>query len=87
MNGSVADERGRSAKQVQAIIPSVVMQHAEEAAFLWLLRDAAVSAPHYSLADLAAFAIHRRNPGEAKGGYANRQTRPRRRPRSRTPDR
>ena len=29
------------------------MQHADEAAFLWLLRDAAVSAPHYSLADLA----------------------------------
>jgi len=28
-------------------------KHAEEAAFLWLLRDAAVSAPHYSLADLA----------------------------------
>ena len=35
------------------IIEWVVSQHAEEAAFLWLLRDAAVSAPHYSLADLA----------------------------------
>jgi len=36
------------------IIESIVSQHAEEAAFLWLLRDAAVSAPYYSLADLAA---------------------------------
>ena len=34
-------------------IPLVVQQHAEEAAFLWLLRDAAVRAPHYLLADLA----------------------------------
>jgi uncharacterized protein (TIGR02270 family) len=36
-----------------AVIPVVIEQHAEEAAFLWLLRDAAVYAPHYSLADLA----------------------------------
>lgn len=35
-----------------AIIPIVVEQHAEESAFLWLLRDAAVSAPHYRLKDL-----------------------------------
>src|SRR5438132_12406991 len=35
------------------IIQKVVEQHAEEAAFLWLLRDAAVSQPHYSLPDLA----------------------------------
>ena len=28
-------------------------QHAEEAAFLWLLRNAAVHEPHYSLSDLA----------------------------------
>jgi len=28
-------------------------RHAEETAFLWLLRDNAVSAPHYSLTDLA----------------------------------
>ncbi|WP_290648319.1 TIGR02270 family protein [Aquisalimonas sp.] len=28
-------------------------QHAEEAAFLWLLRNAAVAAPHYSLSHLA----------------------------------
>ena len=31
----------------------MIEQHAEEAAFLWMLRDAAVDAPHYSLADLA----------------------------------
>ena len=36
-----------------AIIESIVSQHAEEAAFLWLLRRAAVSAPHYSVKDLA----------------------------------
>jgi len=37
------------------VIESIVSQHAEEVAFLWLLRDAAVTAPHYSLADLAEF--------------------------------
>ncbi len=36
-----------------AIIQPVVEQHAEEAAFLWLLRDMAVREPHYSLNDLA----------------------------------
>jgi len=36
-----------------SIISAVVMQHAEEASFLWILRDRAVDAPHYSLADLA----------------------------------
>ena len=34
------------------VIPQIIEQHAEEAAFLWLLRAAAVSAPHYSLSDL-----------------------------------
>jgi uncharacterized protein (TIGR02270 family) len=34
------------------IIPTIVSQHAEEAAFLWLLRDNAVYAPHYTLKDL-----------------------------------
>jgi uncharacterized protein (TIGR02270 family) len=34
------------------IIEGVINQHAEEAAFLWLLRDAAVRAPNYSLEDL-----------------------------------
>jgi uncharacterized protein (TIGR02270 family) len=32
---------------------SVVSQHAEEAAFLWMLRNRAVGEPHYSLDDLA----------------------------------
>jgi len=31
---------------------SIITQHAEEAAFLWLLRDLAVHAPHYRLGDL-----------------------------------
>jgi uncharacterized protein (TIGR02270 family) len=35
------------------IIEDIVTQHAEEASFLWLLRDRAVRAPHYALADLA----------------------------------
>lgn len=35
------------------VINEIVSQHAEEAAFLWLLRSNAVSAPHYSLKDLA----------------------------------
>jgi uncharacterized protein (TIGR02270 family) len=37
---------------VNQIIPEIVSQHAEEASFLWLLRNAAVYAPHYVLADL-----------------------------------
>jgi uncharacterized protein (TIGR02270 family) len=35
------------------VIPVVIEQHANEAAFLWQLRDKAVQAPDYSLADLA----------------------------------
>src|SRR5690242_11375521 len=35
------------------IIAEIVSQHAEEAAFLWLLRNNAVHAPHYALKDLA----------------------------------
>lgn len=38
----------------QSIIPAIIEQHAEEAAFLWMQRDAAASEPHYSLSDLAA---------------------------------
>ena len=34
-------------------IDTVVQQHADDAAFVWLLRDGAVSAPHYTLSDLA----------------------------------
>jgi uncharacterized protein (TIGR02270 family) len=39
--------------QTAKSIESVLQQHAEDAAFLWLLRDKAVIDPHYSLADLA----------------------------------
>lgn len=35
------------------IIPIVLEQHAEESAFLWLLRYSAVHEPHYTLTDLA----------------------------------
>ena len=35
------------------VIPEIVEQHAEEAAFLWLLRQKTVHDPHYLLADLA----------------------------------
>ncbi len=34
-------------------VPTILAQHAEEAAFLWLLRDEAVGAPHHDLDDLA----------------------------------
>ncbi|NOQ63954.1 MAG: TIGR02270 family protein [Methyloprofundus sp.] len=37
----------------KSIIPHIIDQHAEEAAFLWLLRNDAVNAPHYDLDDLA----------------------------------
>jgi uncharacterized protein (TIGR02270 family) len=35
------------------IIPEIISQHAEESAFLWLLRDGAVHEPHYKLSDLS----------------------------------
>ena len=35
------------------VIEDVITQHAEEGAFLWLLRSQVVNAPHYSLAGLA----------------------------------
>ncbi len=35
------------------IIADIVSQHAEEAAFLWLLRSNAIRQPHYALKDLA----------------------------------
>ena len=38
---------------LQNIIPEIIDQHAEEAAFLWSLRYAAIAAPHYDLQDLA----------------------------------
>jgi len=39
--------------QTHSVIPHIIDQHAEEAAFLWLLRHNAVYAPHYNLKDLA----------------------------------
>jgi uncharacterized protein (TIGR02270 family) len=38
---------------VARIVPDIVEQHAEEAAFLWSLRDAATDQPHITLRDLA----------------------------------
>jgi uncharacterized protein (TIGR02270 family) len=35
------------------VINEIVEQHTEDAAFLWLLRSEAVSAPHYDLNDLS----------------------------------
>ena len=35
------------------VVEEIIEKHAEDAAFLWLQRDAAVREPHYSLADLA----------------------------------
>ncbi len=34
-------------------IKPIIEQHAEEAAFLWLQRNAAIHEPHYSLKDIA----------------------------------
>lgn len=37
---------------MQASLPHIIEQHAEEAAFLWLLRDNAVTEAHYNLTHL-----------------------------------
>jgi uncharacterized protein (TIGR02270 family) len=39
---------------MKRFLDDVVAQHAEEAAFLWLLRDATVLAPHHALTQVAA---------------------------------
>src|SRR5262245_6682257 len=45
---------GFAPREISALINSdVVARHADEAPFLWLLRDRAAAAPHYSLLDLA----------------------------------
>jgi uncharacterized protein (TIGR02270 family) len=45
---------GFSPAEISALVNREVVEiHAEEAAFLWLLRDDAVKAPHYSLQELA----------------------------------
>ena len=44
---------GFSPAEISSLVnEDVVIQHADNAAFLWLQRDAAVLAPHYSLKDL-----------------------------------
>jgi uncharacterized protein (TIGR02270 family) len=46
---------GFSPAEISALInKDVVLEHADEAAFLWTLRSAATNEPHYSLKDLAA---------------------------------
>ena len=40
------------ANQTLSVIPHIIDQHAEEAAFLWLQRNNAVNDPHYDLKDL-----------------------------------
>jgi len=35
------------------VIEDILTQHAEDVAFLWLLRNTAVTQPHYDLDDLA----------------------------------
>lgn len=50
MTGSGSEYRGQF---MASIVPTIVSQHAEEASFLWLLRDFAVLSPHYSLSDLS----------------------------------
>lgn len=39
-------------KATTSVIPQIIDRHAEDAAFLWLQRDAAVKEPHYTLTDL-----------------------------------
>lgn len=36
------------------VIPSILSQHAEEAAFIWIARNRGIGAPHYWLKDIAA---------------------------------
>src|SRR5262249_23215861 len=40
-------------RSTDAVVAPMLERHASEAAFLWLLRDAAVTDPHFDLADLA----------------------------------
>ncbi len=45
---------GFQPREISALVnEQVVGRHADDAPFLWLLRDRAVSAPHYALSDLA----------------------------------
>lgn len=54
LSGNVQRPMGFRPWEISALVnKEVVEQHAEEAAFLWLLRDDAVRAPNYNLQDLA----------------------------------
>ena len=50
---STASRQRQARAAPSPVIQSIVSQFAEEASFLWLLRDAAVRAPPYTLRDLA----------------------------------
>ena len=53
-NGNLQRPIGFKPSEISALVNrEVVEQHAEEASFLWLLRDDAVRAPNYNLQDLA----------------------------------
>jgi len=52
--GNIQRPIGFQPQEISALVNrEVVEQHAEEASFLWLLRDDAVRAPNYNLQDLA----------------------------------
>lgn len=52
--GNIQRPIGFKPEEISALVNrEVVEQHAEEASFLWLLRDDAVRAPNYNLQDLA----------------------------------
>ena len=44
--------RPRDTPMPSLVIPEILSRHAEEAAFLWLLRDRAVARPQYTLSTL-----------------------------------
>ena len=53
-SGNIQRAIGFKPQEISALVNrEVVEQHAEEACFLWLLRDDAVQAPNYNLEDLA----------------------------------
>ena len=53
-SGKLLRPIGFKPEEISALVNrDVVEQHAEEAAFLWLLRDGAAQAPNYNLQDLA----------------------------------
>ena len=52
--GNIQRPIGFKPQEISALVNrEVVEQHAEEASFLWLLRDDAVRAPNYNLQDIA----------------------------------